>query len=100
MIVAGMLNSAKGANSRRQTTKKLASPLGGETDIATVLRGFLSRRSFVNATALVPLLSRRGKALDHERTAGSIIDVAGIRVGHFADTRRPTGCTVVLFDHG
>jgi L-aminopeptidase/D-esterase-like protein len=26
----------------------------------------------------------------------SITDVAGIEVGHFTDTRRPTGCTVVL----
>lgn len=31
--------------------------------------------------------------------AGSITDVAGIRVGHFTETRRPTGCTVVIFDH-
>ena len=31
-------------------------------------------------------------------TAGSITDVPGIRVGHFTHTRRPTGCTVLLFD--
>lgn len=30
--------------------------------------------------------------------AGSITDVGGIRVGQFTDTRRPTGCTVILFD--
>ena len=30
--------------------------------------------------------------------AGSLTDVAGIRVGHFTDARRPTGCTVILFD--
>lgn len=29
-------------------------------------------------------------------SAGAITDVAGIEVGHFTDTRRPTGCTVVL----
>ncbi len=29
-------------------------------------------------------------------TAGSITDVHGIRVGHFTETRRPTGCSVVL----
>lgn len=29
---------------------------------------------------------------------GSITDVPGIRVGHFTDTRRPTGCTAILFD--
>ena len=28
--------------------------------------------------------------------AGSITRVAGIEVGHFTDTRRPTGCTVIL----
>ncbi len=28
--------------------------------------------------------------------AGSLTDVAGIHVGHFTDSRRPTGCTVVL----
>ncbi len=31
---------------------------------------------------------------------GSITDVAGLRVGHFTDTRRPTGCTVVLCEGG
>jgi L-aminopeptidase/D-esterase-like protein len=30
--------------------------------------------------------------------AGSLTDVAGIRVGHYTDTRRPTGCTAILFD--
>jgi len=29
---------------------------------------------------------------------GSLTDVPGIRVGHFTDTRRPTGCTAILFD--
>jgi len=30
----------------------------------------------------------------------SIVDVAGVSVGHFTDTRRPTGCTVVLVPGG
>ena len=43
------------------------------------------------------------KPADAERsgeTAGhpSITDVPGIRVGHFTDARRPTGCTAILFD--
>jgi len=29
---------------------------------------------------------------------GSLTDVPGIKVGHFTDTRRPTGCTAILFD--
>jgi L-aminopeptidase/D-esterase-like protein len=30
--------------------------------------------------------------------SGSLTDVPGIQVGHFTDTRRPTGCTAILFD--
>lgn len=32
--------------------------------------------------------------------AGSITRVAGIEVGHFTETRRPTGCTVILAREG
>jgi L-aminopeptidase/D-esterase-like protein len=32
--------------------------------------------------------------------AGGLTDVAGLRVGHFTDPRRPTGCTVVLAEAG
>lgn len=31
---------------------------------------------------------------------GAITDVAGLSVGHFTDTRRPTGCTVLLCPQG
>ena len=31
-------------------------------------------------------------------SAGSLTDVGGLRVGHFTDPRRPTGCTAILFD--
>jgi len=31
---------------------------------------------------------------------GALTDVAGLRVGHFTDTRRPTGCSVVLCPQG
>lgn len=34
------------------------------------------------------------------RHVGSITDVAGLRVGHFTDSRRPTGCTVLLTTGG
>jgi L-aminopeptidase/D-esterase-like protein len=36
----------------------------------------------------------------NEEAHGSVTDVGGIRVGHFTDTRRPTGCTVMLFENG
>jgi L-aminopeptidase/D-esterase-like protein len=32
--------------------------------------------------------------------AGSITEVRGIKVGHFTDSRRPTGCTVILTEDG
>lgn len=35
-----------------------------------------------------------------DKAEGCITDVAGIRVGHFTDKRRPTGCTVLIFDKG
>ncbi len=31
---------------------------------------------------------------------GAITDIAGLRVGHFTDSRRPTGCTVLLCEQG
>ena len=31
---------------------------------------------------------------------GSILDIEQIRVGHFTESRRPTGCTVVLIEKG
>ncbi|HQR33945.1 MAG TPA: P1 family peptidase, partial [Blastocatellia bacterium] len=34
------------------------------------------------------------------QSKGSITDVAGIKVGHFTDNRRPTGCTVILCEDG
>lgn len=60
-----------------------------------------SRRGFLaDAAALGAVLP----AVTHvnqtpiSAAAGSITDVGGIRVGHFTDPRRPTGCTVLLFD--
>lgn len=33
-------------------------------------------------------------------TDGGITDVQGVKVGHFTDSRRPTGCTVLIFENG
>ncbi len=66
----------------------------------------INRREFNHAvvsSAALALLER-SDAEANERTgegtvsAGSITDVAGVRVGHFTDPRRPTGCTAVVFD--
>jgi L-aminopeptidase/D-esterase-like protein len=57
-----------------------------------------SRRGLLRAAAGLTA----GRALAgqpaRDEPHGSITDVGGVRVGHFTDTRRPTGCTVVLFE--
>ncbi len=30
----------------------------------------------------------------------SLTDVPGVKAGHFTDSRRPTGCTALIFDEG
>jgi len=41
-----------------------------------------------------------GSRLTGPPGGAAITDVAGIKVGHFTDTRRPTGCTVILCEEG
>jgi len=43
-------------------------------------------------------LSRR--ILDAQNTQGAITDVEGVKVGHFTDPRKPTGCTALIFEKG
>jgi L-aminopeptidase/D-esterase-like protein len=65
----------------------------------------IGRRSFFAAAALASGTMRLVGSISapedatriSEETHGSITDVGGIRVGHSTDTRRPTGCTVVIF---
>jgi L-aminopeptidase/D-esterase-like protein len=69
----------------------------------------IGRREF--SVALAAGLSaswlRSGRAEEGEQmaeskdpSAGSLTDVPGIRVGHFTDERRPTGCTAILAEGG
>ncbi len=61
----------------------------------------MKRREFgrgVAALASGVALSRRATA--EEGSDGGITDVQGIKVGHFTDSRRPTGCTVLIFEKG
>ncbi len=53
----------------------------------------INRRELLGATAALAAASARAETV---RT--SIVDVGSVRVGHFTDSRRPTGCTVILFD--
>lgn len=66
------------------------------------MRG-VSRRHFLNGVGSAAALAAAPPALPASGqsplpAAGSLTDVGGVRVGHFSDTRRPTGCTVILFD--
>jgi L-aminopeptidase/D-esterase-like protein len=45
-------------------------------------------------------MARSASTSPRRRSSGAITDVAGIEVGHFTDTRRPTGCTVVIARDG
>jgi L-aminopeptidase/D-esterase-like protein len=59
----------------------------------------MKRREFHRAAlATVTLLKPLEAAA--ESAAGSITDVQGVKVGHFTESRRPTGCTVLLFEKG
>src|SRR3954468_22188186 len=60
----------------RLTRRAFAAPIAG----ASWLRGVLD------------------EGLYAQSSAGSLTDVPGITVGHWTDTRRPTGCTAILFD--
>ena len=64
----------------------------------------LTRRDLLRgAVAAASLSSLAGDAsvlASSETNSRSITDVAGIKIGHFTDTRRPTGCTVILTEEG
>jgi L-aminopeptidase/D-esterase-like protein len=60
-----------------------------------------SRRRFLHhSLALGLTASASSVASSLPEPNGSITDVAGIKVGHFTDTRRPTGCTVIVCEAG
>jgi len=61
----------------------------------------MKRREFHRAVAALTTgaaLSSRGVAA--EASPGGITDVQGIKVGHWTESRRPTGCTVLVFEKG
>jgi L-aminopeptidase/D-esterase-like protein len=57
----------------------------------------ITRREFGQAVTFSAALAQ-AKREARGTLSGSLTDVPGIRVGHFTDTRRPTGCTAILFD--
>lgn len=59
----------------------------------------ISRRRFAQMAAVTPAMAHL-KAAERPDDAGGLTDISGIRVGHFTESRRPTGCTVVLVEKG
>jgi L-aminopeptidase/D-esterase-like protein len=61
----------------------------------------MKRRDFGGALAAMAA-ARRLASEDANRAVGQggITDVQGVKAGHFTDSRRPTGCTVLLFEKG
>ncbi len=45
-------------------------------------------------------ISTSGASREAEGSQGSITEGPGVTVGHFTDSRRPTGCTAILFEDG
>jgi L-aminopeptidase/D-esterase-like protein len=65
----------------------------------------VNRRDFLSGVAALPAIgvaqvlpAPQAPASPFQARAGSLTDVPGLTVGHSTDTRRPTGCTVILFD--
>jgi len=55
--------------------------------------------AFAGSAGLGVARGRTGsRAAEADARAGSITDVPGIKVGHYTDTRRPTGCTALIFE--
>jgi L-aminopeptidase/D-esterase-like protein len=50
--------------------------------------------------ALTGAAALAGRGTAEESGGGWITDVEGVKVGHFTETRRPTGCTVLIFEKG
>jgi L-aminopeptidase/D-esterase-like protein len=58
----------------------------------------VKRREFAAALGGSLAAARAAQAAETSRFSGSLTDVPGLKVGHFTDPRRPTGCTAILFD--
>src|SRR5579863_6187433 len=61
----------------------------------------MRRREFSKAAVVwanAAALTRDARA--DEASGSGITDVQGIKVGHFTDSSRPTGCTVLIFEKG
>lgn len=58
-----------------------------------------NRRDILRGAISLPFLTSISSFVQASNKS-SITDIAGIKVGHFTDKRRPTGCTVILTEAG
>ena len=61
----------------------------------------LDRRELIRTVAgavSTGVLAEMAASAQEKEHKGTFTDVPGIKVGHFTDKRRPTGCTVILFE--
>ena len=68
-------------------------------------RSFLKKSAEITSAGMITGLGvHNDSSLDETviptSPTGSVTDVDGIKVGHFTDTRRPTGCTVIIAERG
>ena len=59
----------------------------------------ITRRALLQSALISPIVLG-GSAMTSSQANESITGVPGIKVGHFTDSRRPTGCTVIMAEEG
>jgi L-aminopeptidase/D-esterase-like protein len=59
----------------------------------------LNRRNFAKSAIAISTMKSL-HSYNPEDYQGGLTDLQGVKVGHFTDTRRPTGCTVILVEEG
>ncbi len=77
---------------RREFSRALAVATGGALLAGPGAGGVLA--------ADLPRGAAERKFTAPDADAGSLTDVEGLKVGHWTETRRPTGCTVILCEKG
>ena len=60
----------------------------------------MQRRDFLEMAGMLAAGLGSTGAFAQSVDGGAITEVPGVKVGHFTDSRRPTGCTVVITEEG
>ncbi len=72
----------------------------GNTTRREILQSGIAAASMMLMTENGAMAMSNSIQSENSNPKGSITDVAGIKVGHFTHSRRPTGCTVILCEDG